>query len=157
MPQPASSPFPFPADVTLVVQVGLTDPTQYEHRVGRTGRAGKTGEALLLMSEDEAPGMLKGLQGMPLHKAAPNSAVTAGAASSQIAPALAAALQEVSRRGSALNTAANQGFIGTVGFYNSNLKRMGWSKQDLVDKMRAWFASLGLTQPEPVPAKTLGE
>jgi superfamily II DNA/RNA helicase len=28
--------------------------TQYEHRVGRTGRAGKTGEALLLLANDES-------------------------------------------------------------------------------------------------------
>jgi superfamily II DNA/RNA helicase len=36
------------------LQVGLTDVTQYEHRVGRTGRAGKTGEALLLLANDES-------------------------------------------------------------------------------------------------------
>lgn len=40
-------------DVSLVVQVGLTDATQYEHRVGRTGRVGKIGEGLLLICNDE--------------------------------------------------------------------------------------------------------
>jgi len=46
-------------------QVGLTDPTQYEHRVGRTGRAGKTGLALLLLSDDESK-MLGLLGGFPI-------------------------------------------------------------------------------------------
>jgi hypothetical protein len=40
--------------VLCFAQVGLTDVTQYEHRVGRTGRAGKTGEALLLLANDES-------------------------------------------------------------------------------------------------------
>ena len=42
-------------DVSLVVQVGLpTDRDQYVHRVGRTARAGKAGQSLLLLAEFEA-------------------------------------------------------------------------------------------------------
>jgi hypothetical protein len=50
------------------VQVGLTDATQYEHRVGRTGRAGKDGEALLLLADDEAR-LLPTLKEFPLRPA----------------------------------------------------------------------------------------
>jgi hypothetical protein len=49
--------------ITNTPQVGLTDVTQYEHRVGRTGRAGKTGEALLLLANDESR-LLSSLAGM---------------------------------------------------------------------------------------------
>ena len=53
-------------DVTLVVQVGLpSDKDQYVHRVGRTARAGKTGQALLLLADYEA-GFLRKLQGLPI-------------------------------------------------------------------------------------------
>lgn len=60
-----------------MLQVGLTDVTQYEHRVGRTGRAGKTGQALLLLADDEAP-LLPLLAGMPLVPAAAGSGTAAG-------------------------------------------------------------------------------
>jgi len=72
-------------DLTLS-QVGLTDVTQYEHRVGRTGRAGKTGQALLLLADDEAA-LLPLLAGMPLVAAAGGSDTAAG----QVAAAAAAA------------------------------------------------------------------
>lgn len=72
-------------DLTLS-QVGLTDVTQYEHRVGRTGRAGKTGQALLLLADDEAA-LLPLLAGMPLVAAAGGSDTAAG----QVAATAAAA------------------------------------------------------------------
>jgi ATP-dependent RNA helicase MSS116 len=39
--------------VTCVIQVGLTDRSQYIHRLGRTARAGKGGCGLLLLADDE--------------------------------------------------------------------------------------------------------
>lgn len=42
-------------DVKLVVQVGVVDLAQYEHRIGRTGRAGRSGEALLIIAQQELP------------------------------------------------------------------------------------------------------
>ena len=40
-------------DVTLVIQVGLTERDQYIHRLGRTARAGKDGEGVMLCFDDE--------------------------------------------------------------------------------------------------------
>ncbi len=41
-------------DVSLVLQVGVpSDKAQYVHRVGRTARAGKAGQALLVLCEFE--------------------------------------------------------------------------------------------------------
>jgi ATP-dependent RNA helicase MSS116 len=43
-------------DVTHVVQVGMaTDRETYIHRLGRTGRAGKKGQGLLVLAETEKP------------------------------------------------------------------------------------------------------
>jgi hypothetical protein len=56
--------------------VGLTDPTQYEHRVGRTGRAGKEGEALLLLADDEAR-LLPALSAFPIRQAGAHGGATA--------------------------------------------------------------------------------
>lgn len=53
-------------DVTHVCQVGLTEKEQYVHRVGRTARAGKSGEGMLIVTDFEAPSMQKLLMG-PSH------------------------------------------------------------------------------------------
>ncbi|KAI8800582.1 P-loop containing nucleoside triphosphate hydrolase protein [Cladochytrium replicatum] len=54
-------------DVTLVVQVFATTREQYIHRVGRTGRAGKKGEGVLLLSPYEKH-FLEELQGLPVRE-----------------------------------------------------------------------------------------
>jgi ATP-dependent RNA helicase MSS116, mitochondrial len=67
-------------DVTMIVQVGLTDREQYIHRVGRTARAGKSGCGLLIAADYEAHALLPELSDLPLHAAGPTSAITGGAA-----------------------------------------------------------------------------
>ncbi|ORX87088.1 DEAD-domain-containing protein [Basidiobolus meristosporus CBS 931.73] len=54
--------------VSLVVQAGTpTSREQYIHRVGRTGRAGKDGEGVLLLAPYES-GFLKGVSDLPIEK-----------------------------------------------------------------------------------------
>ncbi|KAH9908788.1 ATP-dependent RNA helicase mss116 [Xylariomycetidae sp. FL2044] len=53
--------------VTHVIQVGLPpDRDQYIHRVGRTGRAGNTGEGWLIIAEDELAEARHRLPGLPI-------------------------------------------------------------------------------------------
>lgn len=99
-------------------KVGLTDETQYEHRVGRTGRAGKTGLALLLLADDEAR-MLSTLKDFPITPARAGSPVTGGLAAGAPVPpppaALARAIGEVARGGE-LRASADKAFVATLGF-----------------------------------------
>ena len=44
-----------------------------------------------------------------------------------------------------------------LGFYNSNLKLLRWSKEDLVAEANDWFASLGQSEPPALLAKTVGK
>ena len=55
--------------VSMVVQVGTpTNTEQYIHRIGRTARAGLTGEATLILADFEADNFLKrDGKGLPLH------------------------------------------------------------------------------------------
>ena len=54
-------------DVTLVVQMGVpSNREQYIHRLGRTGRAGKTGEGVLVLSPEESFFAKKDIADLPL-------------------------------------------------------------------------------------------
>jgi len=56
-------------DVTLIVQVGITEREQYIHRLGRTGRAcGVEGRGLLLLNLPEANYVQSILKGLPVEK-----------------------------------------------------------------------------------------
>ncbi|WIA22274.1 hypothetical protein OEZ85_004594 [Tetradesmus obliquus] len=150
-------------DVSLVVQVGLTDVTQYEHRVGRTGRAGKTGEALLLLANDESR-LLPLLAAMPLKPAGPDSPTAAGAMlaaggglNGRFAwQGLAAGMAKVPQE-DALLKSAEQAFVATLGFLAGKLKQLGWSKEQLVVQTKLRFAGLGLNRAPAIEARTLGK
>ncbi|KAI0594958.1 ATP-dependent RNA helicase mss116 [Biscogniauxia sp. FL1348] len=54
-------------NVTHVIQIGLPpDRDQYIHRVGRTGRAGHSGEGWLVLAEAEIPEARQRLPGLPI-------------------------------------------------------------------------------------------
>lgn len=107
-------------------QVGLTDATQYEHRVGRTGRAGKTGLALLMLTDDEER-LLPMLGGFPLAPAGTSSAITgglsSGAAGLPVPPPLARAYGECGREGE-LKASADKAFVATLGFLAGEKERL---------------------------------
>jgi ATP-dependent RNA helicase MSS116 len=53
-------------DVTLVLQMGLTNKEQYTHRLGRTARAGKEGSGLLLCAPFETNALKNELRYFPM-------------------------------------------------------------------------------------------
>ena len=146
-------------DVTCVVQIGLTDPQQYEHRVGRTGRAGKTGEGLLMLGTDERS-LLQALTKVPIAPAQRASTIAYGIIDGDAVtplPALAKAFDLISKPGNDLNKQAASAYVATLGFYNSNLRRLKWSVGDLVNAVNARFMSIGLMEAPAVPRKTLAK
>merc|ERR1719499_2684328 len=61
-------------DVTTVIQVGIpSSREQYIHRLGRTGRAGKSGRCILLLHDFEEF-FLRQLQDLPLERVPSSSA-----------------------------------------------------------------------------------
>lgn len=59
-------------NVSLVVQVGIpSSRDQYIHRLGRTGRAGKDGEGILVLAPFEKPFIEKAIGDLPVHNLVP--------------------------------------------------------------------------------------
>lgn len=138
-------------DVTFVAQVGLTDPQQYEHRVGRTGRAGKSGEALMLLGEDEARLMQKLREAnLPVKDAAQQVSREHRAGVDAMFDDV---LSQVSRS-SDLKKQAAQAYAATLGFYASNMKRLGWTPAQVVSSVNDRFLALGLPETPAIQAKT---
>merc|ERR1719296_160315 len=139
-------------DVTKVVQVGLPqDRAQYIHRLGRTARAGRGGAGCLLLADFEAHFVRKlksGKDPLPI-KDHPRSD--------------AAALEEAARWTSAATTRLSplthsMAYQAWLGFYNSNLRAMGWSQAELVSQANDWSVHCcGLAEPPSLQAKTVGK
>ena len=110
--------------VSLVVQAGTPDNReQFVHRSGRTGRAGTSGEAVLLVEDWEfalASDMLRDVQGLQDLDAAPFLDVDSAASQK----AMAATAPDVRRKA----------YVGWLGHTNGRCKNLGWSKQELVDR-----------------------
>ena len=139
-------------DVTLVVQLGLTDVQQYEHRVGRTGRAGKSGEAVIILGDDAESRLLNDLRkaGMQITPASTTYASTED-------PVLQAAMRRLGTPGSELNRTARRAFSASLGFYNSHMKRLGWKPVDMVAAVIARFRAAGLTETPAIQGSTLSK
>mmetsp|Transcript_18252 Transcript_18252/g.58785 ORF Transcript_18252/g.58785 Transcript_18252/m.58785 type:complete len:617 (+) Transcript_18252:405-2255(+) len=107
-------------DVTAVIQVGMpSDRAQYIHRLGRTARAGKNGGGYLLLADFESF-FLHDLRDLPLKKRPP---LAAGVAASMM-PSIADAFSKLP------SVTLGCGYQAWLGFYNSYLKRLGWSKEE---------------------------
>ncbi|TDH65088.1 uncharacterized protein CCR75_001547 [Bremia lactucae] len=134
-------------DVSLVLQVGLTDRDQYIHRLGRTARAGMDGRGILVLADFEAA-VLNDLADLPLtelqrkpQQDPPHSRTTR-------------ALANVRSR-SELQLSAEKAYAAFLGFYNSNLKKLRMSKTELVKTGALYSQLIGLEKVPLLQRKTL--
>jgi len=137
-------------DVSFVLQVGLTDRSQYIHRLGRTARAGKSGKGGLLLTDYEKDYMVKKeLSDMPLELIpVPNSDKATLATSEGI---------ENVRKIDDLRIAAEQAYRAWLGYYNGHLKKVKWDKKTLVRQANMWGKEVGLTEQPSLQKRTIGK
>lgn len=132
-------------DVTAVVQVGApADRSQYIHRLGRTARAGKQGEGILLVCPFEAF-VLKELRELPVEVVNPPV----------VDRRTLDDLQQGLRR--ADPDTAMQCYQAWLGYYNSSLRKLGWDKVELVRQANLFSAVIGLREPPALQKKTVGK
>jgi len=168
-------------DVSHVIQLGLpSDAEQYVHRIGRSGRAGKSGEALIILSPSEQPYLQK-IRDQPIKPFNPpaDSRLTElanrrGSAANQfdlktvsfnanaavqidpaMSPKLRAALERVKLDGE-LTQSAQQAYSSWIGFYNSHCKLLNWNKQQLVQVANFYSSLLGLKEVPELSRKAIG-
>ena len=134
--------------VTMVIQFNMPpDAAQYVHRLGRTGRGTATeGKGILLLADFERP-FLNKVRDLPIQPLDRLSHV-------EVADFDESLLRAVRKMNNLTLVMAYQAWLG---FYNSNLKLLRWSKEDLVAEANDWFASLGQSEPPALLAKTVGK
>ena len=137
-------------DVSLVVQMGMTQREQYIHRLGRTARAGKEGSGVLVVHPNEYRFMNEELSDMPL-KIIPTEAI--------IAPTdqKPDSYNRIMAKSSILRDEAKQSWQAWLGFYNGQTKKLGWSTQDLLREAKSYAKSMGLDDIPALPKRTLSK
>ncbi|KAL3162374.1 hypothetical protein ABBQ32_010052 [Trebouxia sp. C0010 RCD-2024] len=134
-------------DVTLVLQVGMpADQAQYIHRVGRTARAGKQGQALLLLHDFERF-FLRHLAELPVTQIQPTPV-------EDLADAEARAQQGLASIPETSKTSAYQAWLG---FYNSYKSKLRWTATELVQQANYFSQTIGCDEPPAIEKKTIGK
>lgn len=140
--------------VTFVLQVGLTDKEQYIHRLGRTARAGKEGKGMILLSDFEERHMTRELRELPLHRV-PFERIHR--IMDQYKSNFEAALGRYLSNPEAVRS-SEQAYIAWLGFYNSNLKRVGFDRAMVVEMANRFAAEVMMLQHQPaILKKTVGK
>ncbi|KAF7154485.1 hypothetical protein RHSIM_Rhsim01G0081800 [Rhododendron simsii] len=131
-------------DVTLVIQVGLpAGKEQYIHRLGRTGRKGKQGQGILLLSPWEEF-FLSTVKDLPITKAS----------EPLVDPVTRKKVEQALSHVEMKNKEA--AYQAWLGYYNSN-KDVGRDKSRLVELASEFSRSMGLSIPPAIPKNILGK
>jgi len=136
-------------DVSLVLQIGLTDRDQYIHRLGRTARAGMEGRGILVLADFEKP-FLKDLSDLPIQE----KPVPAGVS---IQNSRVGRVVSNLKHGSELEKSAQQSYQAWLGFYNGNVRRLKIDKPRCVQLAARYSESIGLDKVPQLEKKTLGK
>eukprot|EP00557_Chaetoceros_sp_GSL56_P011415 CAMPEP_0176480306 /NCGR_PEP_ID=MMETSP0200_2-20121128/2206_1 /TAXON_ID=947934 /ORGANISM="Chaetoceros sp., Strain GSL56" /LENGTH=797 /DNA_ID=CAMNT_0017876415 /DNA_START=164 /DNA_END=2557 /DNA_ORIENTATION=+ len=147
-------------DVTRVIQFGLPESReQYIHRLGRTGRAGKEGQGILVL----APFEQKFLQELDNIEITENKDVTNLISSDDItdkkqSESILKVLSRIRSGDAKLTICAEQCYQSYIGYYNGNIKRTTLkSKQNLVETANVFAKVMGLKEQPGLTKKAVSK
>ncbi len=144
-------------DVTAVIQVGLPENReQYIHRLGRTGRAGKKGEGLLLLAPFEQK-FLSELKKIDIQENVEASNLIASV-DAKTMQSVNNVLQRIRSGDAALTQSAEQCYAAFIGYYNGQMKRVTLrSKDELVSTANALAKVLGCKDQPSLTKRAAGK
>ena len=132
-------------DITLVLQIGIpSSREQYIHRLGRTARAGKKGQGILMLSPFEEHFLRQAVKDLPL---SPLPALEVTAADTA---AIAKAVPRMNE------TIVGQAYGAWMGFYNSSKCPAFRDKAALVRTANEFATYMGALEPPALMKKTVG-
>lgn len=136
-------------DVTRVIQFGLPESReQYIHRLGRTGRAGKEGQGILVLApfEKKFLGELKDID-ITENKQVTNLISDDNVADTKLSESIVKVLSRIRSGDAKLTVSAEQCYQSYIGYYNGHLKRTTLrSKHTLVETANAFAKTMGLKE-----------
>ena len=141
--------------VTHVVQIGIPDSREtYIHRLGRTGRAGRNGKGLLVLSEMERGFLTNALDGLSIDEIE-NVDLMGRKEFADSASELDRMRQSVrDGRNVSLSRAAKSAYSSMLGYYAAKLRMLGVrDKQAMVRLVNCFSAASGLAEPPSISAK----
>jgi len=138
-------------NVTFVLQVGITDKTQYIHRLGRTARSGNEGKGMLLLCDFEEAFMRQELRDIPWEKKEISLSNMV-----DIRQQCDSALSDVIINDE-LFKSAEQAYQAWLGFYNGKLRVLNWNKIRLVEFANAFALTIGLKEVPCLERKTVNK
>ncbi|KAF9275494.1 hypothetical protein BGZ68_010760 [Mortierella alpina] len=128
-------------DVSLVVQVGIpSSKEQYIHRVGRTGRAGKTGEGVLMMTPMERS-FLDTMSDLPLVQNETAKNVDEIMQDERLMDKLTVAKQAQDP------DMIHDAFTAYLGYYTGRTDVLTCPKRDILESAKQYITSLGADEP----------
>jgi ATP-dependent RNA helicase MSS116 len=145
-------------DVTHVIQYGSAEcPETYIHRLGRTGRAGKKGQGLVIMESPEEQRQFVGdaLQGLDVTWDAQAQRAMEGAERGDDGDdraeqrrqgneeRLARVRSEVATPGSDLQEAASHAYKSLLGYHATKTQNLGMTKQQMVNYVNDLARQMG--------------
>ena len=145
-------------NVTDVIQIGLPESRdQYVHRLGRTGRAGKEGQGILVLApfEEKFVKELKNIE-ISLNKEA--TALISGPVDPNTAKSVQAVLTRIRSGDKKLTLSAEQCYQAFLGYYRGHQKRTTIdSKESLVDTANLLAKVLGLKEQPGLTKQAIGK
>jgi ATP-dependent RNA helicase MSS116 len=127
-------------DIDLIIQVGFVTRDQYVQRLGRTARAGKGGQGILLLADFEAD-VVKGLlTGINLLDHPGRLSADASKFSTSLV-----------EKNAELKKAAEDAYAAWMGYYKSQSRLLKWKPEDMVTFANIGAVARGLTSIPEIP------
>ncbi|KAF9970041.1 hypothetical protein BGZ73_007359 [Actinomortierella ambigua] len=128
-------------DVSLVIQVGIpSSKEQYIHRLGRTGRAGKTGQGVLMMTPVERD-FLRTMSDLPLQEDPLMHQMEEIEGDERLLARLDEAKQRLDPE------LLNDSFTAYLGYYVGRTDVLQCPRRDILDSAKKFVKALGMEEP----------